>query len=107
MPSTASGTAFRIAARTCSSLGRTASGWAAMYSSTELGTPDFILLILRFDTLWTKPRGAPMWIWSVVEAKSDKEEPHGHQSRRLSAIHPGTGRMVHRQRADRSALPGA
>ena len=42
MPSTASGTALLIAARTCSSFCRTASGCAAMYSSTELGTLCFI-----------------------------------------------------------------
>src|SRR5262245_35600542 len=44
MPSTASGTALLIAARTCSSFGRTASGCAAMYSSTDLGTLSFIRL---------------------------------------------------------------
>src|SRR5713101_7738060 len=48
MPSTASGTALLIAARTCSSFGRTASGCAAMYSSTDLGTLCFIPLILCF-----------------------------------------------------------
>src|SRR5262245_15090917 len=48
MPSTASGTALLIAARTCSSFGRTASGCAAMYSSTDLGTLCFISLILCF-----------------------------------------------------------
>jgi hypothetical protein len=39
---TASGTALLIAARTCSSFGRTASGCAAMYSSTDEGTLCFI-----------------------------------------------------------------
>jgi hypothetical protein len=48
MPSTASGTALLMAARTCSSLGRTASGWAAMYLSTEFGMFCFIRLILCF-----------------------------------------------------------
>src|SRR5215468_7843945 len=46
MPSTASGTALLIAVRTCSCFGRTASGWAAMYSSTDLGTLCFMSLIL-------------------------------------------------------------
>src|SRR6185437_6449176 len=46
MPSTASGTAFLIAARTCSSFARIASGCAARYSSTDLGTPLFISVIL-------------------------------------------------------------
>src|ERR1700692_1043593 len=47
MASTAFGTALLIAARTCSSFGRTASGCAAMYSSTDFGTLCFIPLILR------------------------------------------------------------
>src|SRR5438105_14673776 len=51
MPSSASGTALLIAARTCSSFGRTASGCAAMYSSTDLGTPFFIPVILCFG-MW-------------------------------------------------------
>src|SRR3954451_16106075 len=42
IPSTASGTAFLMAARTCSSFGRNASGCAAMYSSTDLGTLCFV-----------------------------------------------------------------
>src|SRR3954468_18497577 len=42
IPSTASGTAFLMAARTCSSFGRNASGCAAMYSSTDLGMLCFI-----------------------------------------------------------------
>src|SRR5580765_8280103 len=49
MLSTASGTALRIAARTCSSFDRNASGCAAMYSSTDLGTLCFIPLILCAD----------------------------------------------------------
>src|SRR5258708_36196476 len=48
MPSTASGTALLIAARTCSSLGRITSRCAAMYSSTDFGTLGFIPLILCF-----------------------------------------------------------
>src|SRR5258708_5481309 len=48
MPSTASGTALLIAPRTCSSFGRSASGCAAMYSSTDFGTLCFIPLILCF-----------------------------------------------------------
>src|SRR5215831_5013344 len=50
MTSTACGTALLIAVRTCSSFGRTASGCAAMYSSTDLGTLCFIPLILCFST---------------------------------------------------------
>src|SRR5215469_11831711 len=46
MPSTAFGTALVIAEHTCSSFGRTASGCAAMYSSTDLGTLCFMFLIL-------------------------------------------------------------
>jgi hypothetical protein len=47
-PSTASGTALLIAARTCWSLCRTASDWAAMYSSTDLGTHFVVSVILWF-----------------------------------------------------------
>src|ERR1019366_6202447 len=39
-------TALLIAARTCSSFGRSASGCAAMYSSTDFGTLCFIHLIV-------------------------------------------------------------
>src|ERR1700722_10086330 len=46
MPSTACGTALLIAARTCSSFGRSTSDCAAMYSSTDFGTLCFISLIL-------------------------------------------------------------
>src|SRR5690349_19509059 len=42
MHSTASGTAFRIAARTFSSFVRTASGCPAIYSSTDWGAVRFI-----------------------------------------------------------------
>src|SRR5664280_136703 len=55
MPSTASGTALLIAARTCSSFGRTASGCAAMYLSTDLGTLFFIPLILWFRIRFRSP----------------------------------------------------
>ena len=55
MPSTASGTALLIAARTCSSFGRTASGCAAMYSSTDFGTLFFIPLILWFRIRFRSP----------------------------------------------------
>src|ERR1700719_4477233 len=48
MPSTASGTALLIAARTCSSFGRSALVCAAMCSSTDFGTLCFIPLILCF-----------------------------------------------------------
>jgi hypothetical protein len=44
IPSTASGTARLIAARTCSNLGPNASGCAAMYLSTAFGTGPFIPL---------------------------------------------------------------
>src|SRR5689334_9033965 len=41
--SSASGTAFLIVARTCSSFGRTTSGCAAMYSSTDFGTAGLLM----------------------------------------------------------------
>src|ERR1700733_6856037 len=48
IPSTASGTALLIVARTRSSFGRPPSGGAAIYSSTDFGTLCFIPLILCF-----------------------------------------------------------
>src|SRR5215813_11312875 len=59
MPSAASGTALRIAARTCSIFGLTASGWAAMYSSTDLGTLYFMPLILCSACGFSSPSGFP------------------------------------------------
>src|SRR5262245_22878847 len=59
MPSAASGTALRIAARTCSSFGLTTSGWAAMYSSTDLGTLYFMPLILCSACGFSSPSGFP------------------------------------------------
>src|SRR5881392_1347550 len=48
MPSSASGTALLITARTCWSFGRISSRCAAMYSSTDFGIPFFIPVILCF-----------------------------------------------------------
>ena len=48
-----------IASRTCSSFGRTASGCAAMYSSTDLGTLCFIHLILCFGSGSSSPELVP------------------------------------------------
>src|ERR1022692_4254515 len=74
MPSTASGTALLIAARTCSSFGRTASGCAAMYSSIDLGTlcfiPSFYVSTCGFSSpisVWpSTPSGDPFHTGSVL-----------------------------------------
>src|SRR5580698_5655781 len=52
IPSTASGTALLIVARTCSSFGRTASGCAAIYSSTDFGMLCFIASFYVSASLW-------------------------------------------------------
>src|ERR1022692_2982347 len=74
MPSTASGTALLIAARTCSSFGRTASGCVAMYSSIDLGTlcfiPSFYVSTCGFSSpisVWpSTPSGDPFHTGSVL-----------------------------------------
>src|SRR4051794_19368997 len=71
MPSTASGTAFLIAARTCSSLGRTASGCAAMYSSTDVATASFIRLFYVPRRLGPKKRIAVIEMPAVAHAGKD------------------------------------
>src|SRR5580698_9980819 len=52
IPSTASGTALLIVARTCSSFDRTASGCAAIYSSTDFGMLCFIASFYVSASLW-------------------------------------------------------
>src|ERR1700719_75287 len=90
MPSTASGTALLIAARTCSSFGRSTSDCAAMYSSTDFGTLCFIPHSIFRRAVFPRPM-AMMQVGIVWLVVYQRQMPL--RSRAVETCHPLIGEI--------------